>query len=679
MFIQDKRSEVLLLGNIEEEHIMYLKKIEISNFRLWKKANIDLEKQSTVIVGKNNTGKTSLMDLIQLLVNNENISFDDYPLGDRKILYENILNYLNGKESYEKLVKGFLLPKITMYVDYSLENDDENLGALSPFIIDTDNSITEAKIEAIYSVVISKESFDSVFTKEILNESDENEKIKERIKKILGRNFLSLIKLNFFAVNPSDNNKRRKIDFKEFKELFHIFAIKAERNMNESELLNETPLRSIISSIFKPELDNASDSLKDKRENLKKYCDEANLNTEKRVNDLLKIIVEDFIQFGYPSAEDQKLFAKSNIKLEEQIKNSVDLCYRNTDTNETLPSGYNGLGYKNLIKIQLELIDYAKQIKEYVENSIPIVFIEEPESHMHPQMQQKFIEYIDNFCKNNFGKDIQIIITTHSSHIVNSTEFEKIRYVTKLNDSVLIKNLTDYCHQKDNNKVFLEKYLTLNKCDLFFADKAILIEGTAERLLIPNMIEKLACKDELRKDDISLKSQYYALIEVGGAYAHKFIPLLRFLEIPTLIITDIDSVNEEKKSCFVKDGKNTSNATINYWFSDILKKGERYSFDDIKSSETENKTSDKIHIEYQVEENGLCGRSLEEAIKNSNRELFGLKGTVSEEDLEYNPYSDGSKTDFAMNLIFENTKQNYIVPKYIADGLIWLDSQANGR
>ena len=193
------------------------------------------------------------------------------------------------------------------------------------------------------------------------------------------------------------------------------------------------------------------------------------------------------------------------------------------------------------------------------------------------------------------------------------------------------------------------------------------------------MIEKLACKDELRKDDISLKSQYYALIEVGGAYAHKFIPLLRFLEIPTLIITDIDSVNEEKKSCFVKDGKNTSNATINYWFSDILKKGERYSFDDIKSSETENKTSDKIHIEYQVEENGLCGRSLEEAIKNSNRELFGLKGTVSEEDLEYNPYSDGSKTDFAMNLIFENTKQNYIVPKYIADGLIWLDSQANGR
>lgn len=75
---------------------MYLKKIEISNFRLWKKANIDLEKQSTVIVGKNNTGKTSLMDLIQLLVNNRSISFDDYPLGNRNILCQDILVYLNG-------------------------------------------------------------------------------------------------------------------------------------------------------------------------------------------------------------------------------------------------------------------------------------------------------------------------------------------------------------------------------------------------------------------------------------------------------------------------------------------------------------------------------------------------------------------------------------------------------
>ena len=655
---------------------MYLKKIEISNFRLWKKANIDLERQSTVIVGKNNTGKTSLMDLIQLLVNNRSISFDDYPLGNRNILYQDILVYLNGGKSYEELTKSFLLTKITMYVDYSLENDDENLGALSPLIIDTDNSITEAKIEAIYSVVISKEVFDSIFTKEILNEADK----EERIKEILGRKFSSLIKLNFFAINPSDNNKRRKIDFKEFEELFHIFAIKAERNMNESELLNETPLKNIISSIFKPELDNASGSLKGKRADLRKFCDKTNLTTEKQVNDLLKEIVKDFIPFGYPAAEDQKLFAKSDISLEEQIQKSVDLYYRNTEINETLPSGYNGLGYKNLIKIQLGLIDYAKQIKEYVENSIPIVFIEEPESHMHPQMQQKFIEYIGNFCKKEFKKDIQIIITTHSSHIVNSTGFEKIRYVTKSKDSILIKNLTDYCHQEENNKVFLEKYLTLNKCDLFFADKAILIEGTAERLLIPNMIEKLACKGELRKDDISLKFQYYTLIEVGGAYAYKFIPLLRFLEIPALIITDIDSINEEGKSCFVKDGKNTSNATIKYWFSDILKKKrEEYSFNNIKSSEKVNKTSDKIHIEYQVEENGLCGRSLEEAIKNSNRELFGLTGTVSAEDLEYNPYSDGSKTDFAMNLIFENAKQNYIVPKYIADGLIWLDSQANGR
>ena len=278
------------------------------------------------------------------------------------------------------------------------------------------------------------------------------------------------------------------------------------------------------------------------------------------------------------------------------------------------------------------------------------------------------------------GKNVQIIITTHSSHIVNSTKFEKIRYVTKENDSVFVKNLTEFCNEPNCDKDFLEKYLTLNKCDLFFADKAILIEGTAERLLIPNMIEKLDNTKKFKTEDITLKSQYYTLIEVGGAYAYKFIPLMQFLNIPTLIITDIDAVNADRKACLVNEGISSSNATIKHWFTEVLgKRDKQYSFEDIKNLPNTQKTSDRIHIEYQVEENNLCGRSLEEAIKNSNRKMFGISDNPEEKELEYSPGKDGSKTDFAMNLIFDVNKQNYNVPKYIEDGLIWLDSQLNGR
>lgn len=658
---------------------MYLKKIEIQNYRLWKHSEIELEPESTVIVGKNNTGKTSFIDFIQLIVNDKNkkLSFDDYPLSERNTLYSTIKNYLEDTISFEDLSNFFILPSIKMHVDYSLEKDDDPLGTLSPFIIDTDDSITEALIDAEYNFIGLKEQFDIIFPKSI---KDEDEPIK-KIRNIIEKVFSSLIKLNIYAVNPKNEEKRRKVDYKEFENLFPLFAIKAERHMDESEVLNETPLKKIVSSIFQPELDKASEDINEKKEELKKYCEEINFTAENQVNNLLKIIVENSLQFGYPSAEDHNLFAKSNIDLQDQIQKSVDLYYKSNGTDEILPSGYNGLGYKNLIKIELELLSFKDEIGDCIGKSIPLIFIEEPESHMHPQMQQKFIEYIDEFTRKiSDNKKIQIIITTHSSHIVNSTEFEKIRYITKNQGIVKVKNLTDFCNTNASDKEFLEKYLTLNKCDLFFADKAILIEGTAERLLIPNIIEKLDAAGKFSEAKVTLQSQYYTLIEVGGAYAFKFIPFMKFLDIPTLIITDIDSISEDRTKCYVSKAKKTSNATIKHWFTDILNKSEtEYTFNDIKSLNDTDKSCENIHLEYQIEENGLCGRSLEEAIKNANRQLFSINDNPKESDIDYNPSKDGSKTDFAMNLIFEENKQNYSVPKYIENGLIWLNRQHNGR
>jgi predicted ATP-dependent endonuclease of OLD family len=655
---------------------MYLSKIQIKNFRLLNESIIDLDSKSTIIVGKNNCGKTSVMDYFDLIYQNKKPSFDDYPVSQKDTLYKDFLSFLQNKITYDVLSNKILFPQATLTVDYSLDDPNILLGWLSKFIIDLDKEITTVEIDVNYNLTISEESLRKEFQTVDLSQESVLDDIKNVINRIYSN--ANFCKLCINAINPSDRSKKQLKTHADFSNLFPVFKISAERGLDESEQSNKSPLQPIMAEVFKAQLNESLKDVESEIDALKALCEKQSYDSKCKIDGLLNKITEKSLRFGYPSGEKIALVAGTNIELDKQIQTSTDLFYKDKETKEILPSTNNGLGYKNLIKIELKLLEYSNLLKDCSKKSIPLVFIEEPEAHMHPQMQQKFIEYIDDFCEKIIKQDIQTIITTHSSQIVYSASFEKIRYLKKEKDRIRVKSLKKYCSQPDNNKEFLEQYLTLNKCDLFFADKAILIEGTAERLLIPDMINKLACNGDFGKKDTSLLSQYYSLIEIGGAYAHKFISLMKFLEIPTLIITDIDSIKKEPgkqhaTSCLVKDGQTTSNATIKSWMSSINKT--LNTLQDVINLSEQDKTLGKIHLAYQVAENGCCGRSLEEAIKNANRTLFGISQTCDEKDIAYSQDIDGRKTDFAMELIFIKEKRLYNVPKYIKDGLIWLNAQ----
>lgn len=222
---------------------------------------------------------------------------------------------------------------------------------------------------------------------------------------------------------------------------------------------------------------------------------------------------------------------------------------------------------------------------------------------------------------------------------------------------------------------FLAQYLTLSRCDLFFCDKAILIEGAVERLLLPKMIEKAAAAGAG-----DLTSTYLAVVEVGGAYAHLFKELLHFIEVPTLVVTDLDSIGANKKKCKVADGVSTSNATLRSW------KPGKTALGELLGATDDQKTDKVARIAYQVSEGGLlpCARSFEEAFIYANADwllqekakLIGsgdcLEGDTAEA-LRNNAFGIVvPKVDFALDL-FVNPGWN--TPKYIADGLKWLAEQ----
>ncbi len=238
---------------------------------------------------------------------------------------------------------------------------------------------------------------------------------------------------------------------------------------------------------------------------------------------------------------------------------------------------------------------------------------------------------------------------------------------------------------------FLHQYMTLTKCDLYFADKAILVEGTTERVLMPRLCEIV---DGDLDEEHKLTKQYITTVEVGGAYAHIFYPLLDFLELKTLIVTDLDAVQSVTKKdrkgnernvwekCPVALGKRTSNMAIREWFRPASDKDEGEAEGgpapdmDMKTllAKTDaEKLSGYRRIAYQVPEtpgSKICARSYEDALVLANPEIFQLADGDGQAEDAWDIAQDLPKSETALR--FAISEKNWKVPRYIIDGLKWL-------
>lgn len=704
---------------------MYLKSVHIWNFRLLEDIEVSFDKVLTLFVGKNNAGKTSFMHIMRQIINGKkNLSFADYPLKCREKLYEIICGYWNHEIKYEELLGMVPTTKIRFIIDYNDEREDELLGGLSPFIIDLDEDKSEAIIEGEYQFIGNESILDELLKryqiiysnikderkdnignkdskpvecageqKEETIEKEGNLKVEsnqyefEIDKKILAQiveeEFDNVFSIVVRAINPTDEKDYQVKNIMLLRELFVLKTIDAERGLDESENSPLKPLGTIMNRIFENDLKEVKKDIQGATEQLTSYVSNVNNRAQDIVNNLLKDIIGSMLQFGYPTAEDLKLQANTRISLKNEIINNTDLAYVADSESESLPSTHNGLGYKNLIKMTFLLQEFAREVKERAQASIPVLFLEEPEAHMHPQLQAVFVRHLENVLQGFAGNAIQIILTTHSSHIANTVPFSQVRYMRRYKQHVICKNLGEFYENAQASQdgkgdvEFLQKYLTISRCDLYFCDKAILVEGAAERLLIPDMIKKCSTKGLFSTTNPTLLSQYCSIIEVGGAYAHRFFGFVDFLEIPTLILTDIDFVDLKGTKCQKSMAVRSSNGTIGKWCHDVynIAISTTIKISDILklAEEDDKKTNGLRHIEFQLQEGKCHPRSLEEAIINVNRTLFNKSDDETEITFDED---DGKKTDFAIRLLVEPEYIDYEIPSYIKNGLIWLNEQS---
>jgi predicted ATP-dependent endonuclease of OLD family len=683
---------------------MRIEKVKVNNFRLLRDSEITLDEKTTVIVGRNNSGKTSFTEVFRRFLSDGTAKFklEDFSIP----IHEDFWNaFILMKEEKEDQVRD-ILPyiQITLTLKYDINTD--NLGPLGEFVIDLDPSLTHTVAVVRYQLADGKipAFFEGI---EYTGEPEKTVSEKKNFFRVIKERVPLYFSTSVYAIDPQDPTNQKKFDLAIFRELLQTGFINAQRGLDDTTHKDSDVLGSIVERMLDIAKSETSDNetLSLLENSVKEIQFKLDTDFNQHVNKLLPALS----LFGYPGLSTLPLHTETTLDVKRLLENHTKVHYPG-EHGINLPETYNGLGSRNLIYILFKLYEFFKLYKaRKTAANFHLIFIEEPEAHMHPQMQEVFIrkltEIANEFsCQFNDGSPwpVQFVITTHSTHIANEAPFDSIRYFINTGMHTRVKDLKlGFSNEtKKDDKEFLHKYLTLTKCDLFFADKAILIEGPTERILMPKIIEKV---DSESAYSSPLSSKYLTIIEVGGAYAHHFFSLLNFLELRTLIITDIDSVDSKnREKCIVSEGAYTSNACIKKWFNE----NDLSPISLLNKTEIE-KTNGLLRLAYQVPEFielgigemstmlaetaaaiepvemekvdtrswgeiGPTGRSFEDAFMLANRSLFDIKGNNSEE-LERSAWQKAlkvDKTNFALKYALEETTWN--VPAYIKQGLAWL-------
>ncbi len=692
---------------------MHISKVHIKNYRLLKNTTVDLEEELSLVLGKNNTGKTSLIQIFEASFPDKRghgFSYSDISNSCKSALYEAITNSVY----YEEKPLGI---EFDVYIQYD-END--NLANLSELMLDLAPENKFIVIRSFYGIYV--EQFSVIYNDfNIYKKDKKTEKNDEYLfREFLEKNHVKYFKFSQFSVlyDYKSNSLKKDIfieiiDKNILKRILSVKVIHAKRNVGNSKSVE-------LSSLSRDYYKNITGGEKntDASFTLEKAIDETDDKLSNIYENIFSKIKNSILRFGGIKDKETNIDIVSSIDASNLIENGTTVVYKSFDNgNYALPEQYNGLGYLNLIniifRIEIALCELKKINLNEKESDINILFIEEPEAHTHPQMQYVFIKNIkehlniERMLPNGKLLKLQTIMTTHSSHIVSECEFDDIKYFVKDGYSIESRNLKslkiDYAKERDENKnhyKFLKQYLTLNRSEVFFADKIILIEGDTERILLPAIMKKMDL--ELcgkNADYLPLLSQHISVVEVGN-YSHIYDKFIQFLGIKTLVITDIDSIREGA-ACRVRDGLETSNASLKHFFSCLINEG-KLSLGEIKDRKCNEKIlmaidskegkewdfneSGNLMIAYQSLENSYHARSFEDAFFHINRNFFNekllfpsLKNFKKFADEKTDAYELGEecvdkKTSLAMDILLNSDANfsNWDVPAYIREGLEWL-------
>ena len=683
---------------------------------------------STLVIGKNNAGKTTIAKALKFICEKKTPKVTDFNINYLKSLLGTYKEVNDNGQSLNDLPTPELRFQLNIRTDINTSGDDyiNNLGSFVSIAHEDDDLV---EIHIVYKVSETQDFFSKVLG--ILNATDQktgntpdfSEQMEQFYEVFKSDIDFKITYLNSSNLEVASFDPRKIISIKE---------IEANRHLKEG----------VLSEVFKKVVKFQFSHSEAETLNLQGHIDKINSEITDAVEPKTEAVGA--VLKEIENNNHVNIALSGNVDSDSILRNLIKYSF--ADGDDFIPEDQFGLGYINLLNIIGEIVHYVDSYEdESHRNQINLLFIEEPEVFMHPQMQEFFINRIDNAVRkalasaNNaeVAKSLycQLVITTHSSHIVNSkiqdsNSFNNINYITSIDKKANIVTLTDeMLLEPDNsdsilNLKFLKKHIKYKVSELFFSDAVVFVEGMTEETLIKYYLD----------DNPVLKNYYISVFNINGAHGKVYFPLAEALKIPCLVITDLDirrkkcergekhKSDENCNSCGQKrykntglfqagsdpdykqmlslDGRHTTNETIKHFNRSLRECSAKEA---TKLDGIEYFSKDNLYIIFQKDPiNGYHATSLEEAFILTNyqnpilnnalskcipkiyRSIVGKEPNKDLSKLVKNSYKlqkklSSYKSDFSSELLYRcitnDDKEQPELPNYIYDGFSWLTEQ----
>lgn len=638
---------------------MIIRNLKIENYRNFTSFEMELRK-FTLIIGENNIGKTNLLNAIGLIFSQE-ITF----YKKRQLEIDDI-NYKATDKLKKDIAEGIIPAKDIQFPSVKVEVilEDFNSNADQEAIVGDwfiDKDLKQAKLTYIFNK--RKD-----LTKWV---EEQREKLKhERMKeKESDSEFLNRKKLLVdFPIKAYDYNIFGGIDSTKRADNYFLKMLRFEF----LDALRDAKTELIASNDYRLLYKVLSNRPENKFEDLKKQLsllnEKVKENTElKEIQNQISIYLK---KISLDSDENNKVeFLFSKVEETELLK-KLSLIYGNDPVNVER----NGLGRNNLLYISLIISHLTNSANNNTKVFFRLVGIEEPESHLHPHLQQHLADNIQSETNDN----LQLIITSHSTHITSKLDLENTAVLffdkgaNKHKSHYILSGFAD-----ENGKInkagketqrYLKRYLDATKSTMFFARKIILVEGISEQILIPKLF-KLHTKKSLEEVGCNL-------VNVNGVAFKHFLELIKNgYFIKCLALTDSDSnTQSENRAEDLKRNYQTTNESLIHVEISTESTFEKDLIAANKSGDGKDLMLKAIELTRPQNGKELKAATTTEIVID---DFFKLIESRNAEGKKQFDFKAAFATDL-LDILTESDKSNqFNIPKYIKDGFDFIYPQKN--